>query len=212
MAENMPSQPPPLPAKKRRTLITVWIVAIVASTILYAPYLIFKPFKFPSGSMYPTLIPHDCVYANMLAYAGQNPERGDIVVFKTDDLPLGKLKGSHWYVKRVVGLPGERVRIDAPNLFVNGQRVKEPAFFARMTAGKDGYGGYVTAPTPDGMATLTNSQQVVTIPADRYFVLGDNSRNSFDSRYWGCVPRRNIHGKAVAIYWPPDRIQSLRGK
>lgn len=184
----------------------------MASTILYAPYLIFKPFKFPSGSMYPTLIAHDCIFANMLAYAWRNPERGDIVVFKTDDLPMGKLKGSNLYVKRIVGLPGERVRIDAPNLFVNGQRVEEPPFFARMTACKDGFGGYVTTPAPDGMGVLTNCQQEITIPADEYFVLGDNSMNSFDSRYWGCVPRRNIHGKVVAIYWPPDRFQSLRGK
>lgn len=106
----------------------------------------------------------------------------------------------------------EPVRIKSPHLYINDQAVTNPPFFAKMAACDNGYSGYIVPTFMPGATGLTNASQELTIPADCYFLLGDNSRNSYDSRYWGCVPRKNIRGKAVAVYWPPERIQSLRGK
>jgi signal peptidase I len=132
------------------------------------------------------------------------PHRGDVVVFKTKG--INQLDQQKDFIKRLVGLGGERVQIVPDNpywdpqrdsalhgeghIYIDGERIQEPAAIASRTYYPDGEYG----------------SREVSVPPDHYFMLGDNVLNSRDSRFWGFVPRQNVIGKAVAIYWPPSRI------
>jgi signal peptidase I len=112
--------------------------------------------------------------------------------------------GTH-YIKRLVGMPGERISIDPPWLKVNGEKVMEPESIARIARQEDGYAGYQLV----HFRALTTSRYALRKPSDfvpveahRYFVLGDNTRNSKDGRYWGTVPESNMVGPAWVVYWP----------
>jgi signal peptidase I len=177
------------------------------------------PFKVPTNAMAPTLkgvrknaageeIPGDHVWVSRLAYRSHGPERGDIVVFKTTGLPM--VQQGTYYVKRVVGLPGETVGIDAPYLTVDGKRVTDPPVFRRIAGKKGGFCGYVTAGLhPSKTFSLARPADRVTLGPGQYLVFGDNSTNSFDGRYFGPVPRRAILGRVVGIYAPADRKRML---
>ncbi len=132
--------------------------------------------------MQPHLNTGERVLANKLVYRLFSPKRGDIVIF---DYPKDL---TQIYVKRVVGLPGETVAIQAGQVLINGKPLEEP---------------YRIYAAHGDMAAQT-------IPSRQYFVMGDNRDVSDDSRYWGDLPRQDIIGRAVACYWPPSRCQVLR--
>jgi signal peptidase I len=121
----------------------------------------------------------------------RKPRRGDVVVFRTDGLP--RVPAGNLYMKRVVGEPRDRVGISDGHLFINDQRVP-----IRNAAGEI---HYVTPPANAGYPVITN----MTLGADEYFVIGDNSLNSFDSRVWGPLPGKNIIGEIWFRSWPPNR-------
>jgi signal peptidase I len=150
----------------------------------------------------------DHIYAEKLIYRFADPKRGDIIVFRTDGIQ--NLPPHTVYVMRLAGLPGEHIRIEPPNLIVNDHKITEPAIFRTIASQSDGYVGFQLA-QGHGNVLSTPTNEVV-LGADQYFVLGDNTRNSFDSRYWGPVPRKNIIGKVTRIYWPFSRINALEGK
>ncbi|EDY20193.1 signal peptidase I [Chthoniobacter flavus Ellin428] len=108
---------------------------------------------------------------------------------------------SQFYIKRLVGRPGDTLRIDSPRLYVNGQ-LAEGAPFARVMAAKDGYEGYSFGTSGFLANILTASDKTFTIPPKHYFAMGDNSYHSSDSRDWGPVPQRNIMGRGLFVYWP----------
>lgn len=126
-------------------------------------------------SMRPTLQDGQYILVNRLAYKFDLPQRGDIIVFRFPMNPKQDL------IKRVIGLPGEEVRIEGGRVLVSGQALNEP---------------YIAAPP-------SYAGQWV-IPKDHLFVLGDNRNDSSDSHSWGLVPLDNVVGKAVLIYWPPS--------
>jgi signal peptidase I len=162
-----------------------------------------KPFVIPAQSMEPTLVPGQRVLVNRLAYLFGSPQRGNIVVFHppTSDtcaIPvpsdeacsksLGK-PASDYYVKRVIGLPGDRISIESGHPVINGRLlVHEP---------------YIT---PCGDGTACSMPQTIVIPRGEYFLMGDNRGDSDDSRFWGPIPESWIVGEVFATYWPPDRI------
>ena len=152
----------------------------------------------------------DRVFIERLSYRFRDPKRGDIVVFKTDGIE-GARPGT-FYIKRIAGLPGERVRIDPPYLFANEQKVVEPEIFSIMSSKVNGYSGFVLAldKVRGTAAKLINTNDFITLGGDEYFVTGDNSPNSLDSRYYGPVPRKNIIGKVTRIYYPFSRINKLK--
>ncbi len=153
----------------------------------------------------------DHLFVERVSYRFVKPKRGDIVVFRTDGIET--LPPRAYYVKRIAGLPGERIRISPPLLIVNDQKVTEPAIFRRIADGSDGYAGFqLTVGAGHLSGRLAKSSDQVTLGPEEYFVLGDNTRNSRDSRYWGAVPRRNIIGKVTRIYWPFTRINALEEK
>jgi signal peptidase I len=151
----------------------------------------------------------DHVYVENLTYLFCKPKRGDIIVFKTDG--VSGLPQKTFYAKRIAGLPGERIRIEPPDLIVNNQKVTEPPIFDTISSKKDGYAGFKLAEGTSDVR-LTKPADEMLLGPNEYFVLGDNTENSRDSRYWGPVPRKNIIGKVARIYWPFSRINALEGK
>ena len=150
----------------------------------------------------------DHLFVDRLSYRFGKPKRGDIVVFRTKGIE--SLPPDTFYIKRVAGLPGERIRIEPPFLIVNDQKVTEPEIFRTISSESNGYVGFQLTGPIGGL--LTKPTDEVTLGPDEYFVLGDNTRNSRDSRYWGAVPERNIIGRATRIYWPFTRINALEEK
>ncbi len=150
----------------------------------------------------------DHVLVERLSYRFGNPKRGDIVVFRTKGIK--SLPPGTFYIKRVAGLPGERIRIEPPFLIVNDQKVTEPEIFNTISSAEDGYAGFQLTGSMGGL--LSKPTDEVTLGPEEYFVLGDDTRNSADSRYWGAVPKKNIIGRATRIYWPFTRINALEGK
>ena len=198
----------------RRIGFLGWLAVIVLAVVLNNGLSLLvrqfvHPFTVPTGAMAPTVQSGDYLFVERVSTALGEPERGDIIVFNTDGIP--SLPASTFYIKRVAGLPGDRVRIDPPNLIVNDQVVAAPPIFARISAAEPPFDGFTLAygGAPVG-ALLTKPTDEIVLGQDEFLVLGDNTRNSRDSRYWGPVPRENIVGKATRIYWPLSRIgQSL---
>jgi signal peptidase I len=186
-----------------RTIVD-WVVTIagaVAIVLLIKAYVV-NPYRIPSSSMEPTL--HcarpetgcearfsDRVLANRFIYHFRDPQRGDIVVFKTP--PEAKLRcgAGGTFVKRIIGLPGERIEVrligGSGYVFINGRKLNEPYIQTSRRQGGNAY-----SPT--------------VVPKGQYFMMGDNRSQSCDSRFWGTVPRKNIIGKVFMTYWPPNRV------
>ncbi len=141
----------------------------------------------PSGSMLPTLQINDRLIIDKLSYDFSNPQRGDIVVFN----PTSTLEAQDYheaFIKRVIGLPGDRVEVKGGKVYVNNIALKE---------------NYLEAPP--------NYQWgPVIVPSHSYLVLGDNRNDSYDSHYWGFVPRNKIIGKAMFRFWPLDRMGEIK--
>jgi len=157
------------------------------------------------------VIAGDHLFVERLSYRFARPKRGDIVVFRTKGI---ETLGPDWFfIKRIAGLPGERIRIEPPFLIVDGQKVTEPEIFRTISSESDGYSGFALPAVrgPD-VGLLTKPTDEVTLGPDEYFVLGDNTLNSRDSRYWGAVPGKNIIGKVTRVYWPFARINALEGE
>ena len=156
----------------------------------------------------------DHVFVDKMSYHFRTPSRGEVFVFHTQDIPkMGNLgpppkKPSQFYIKRLVGVPGDELRIAAPELFVNGERAKGLGFERVMGGTREkpadgGYRGYAQGPTfYSDEYNLSTVGQTYKLPAKRYFAMGDNSYNSSDSRYWGSVPEQNLMGTALFVYWP----------
>jgi signal peptidase I len=195
--------------KKQGSLIE--LVSIVAVALLLAlgiQAFLVKPFRIPSESMVPTLTVGQRVLVDRVSYRFTDPERGDIIVFKpprgADDNTCGVEQGSLQpcprptkersdtnFIKRVVGLPGERLKVEGGRVVINGKPLDEP---------------YIE---PDESCGICNLTEEITIPEDHYFVMGDNRGQSADSREWGPVPKEWIIGQAFFTYWPPKRIGLL---
>lgn len=140
----------------------------------------------PSGSMEPTLQIDDRLIVDKVGYHFHSPQRGDIVVFSpTDTLKEQKFKDA--FIKRVIGLPGDRVEVKGGKVYVNNVALREKYIRDQPQ--------YQWGP--------------VTVPNNSYLVLGDNRNNSYDSHYWGFVPRDRIIGRAIVRFWPPNRIGEL---
>jgi signal peptidase I len=189
------------------------MLALTVRTILV------QPFKVPTGAMQPTIMGNrtdtggnqirgDHIFVNKLIYRHSEPQRGDVIVFRTKGIK--SVQQDTCYVKRLAGLPGETVGIDPPYLLVNDKKVTEPAIFSKIAGETDGFSGFCPAtPTPAFPAPLASVSARITLGPDEYLVLGDNTRNSLDGRYFGPIKRSAIIGKAFYIYAPADRKRRL---
>ena len=144
-------------------------------------------YQIPSPSMRDTLQEGDRIFVAKFLYEFADIHVGDIVVFKT---PIEiRTVDKPYYIKRVVGLPGDDLEIRDAHIYRNGECVETPKFFTRNRY----------------MEWLSDGShfEKLTVPDDEIYVFGDNSANSYDSRYWGGVPVDNVMGKAFFRYWPP---------
>lgn len=164
-----------------------WSIAIAVVLTVIIKTFVIQAFKIPSGSMRPTLLEGDKLFVNKYVYRFDKPHRGDIVVFKYPEDPKKD------FIKRLVASSGETVEIRDNKLYVDGKALEGP--FAQFRY-------YNHGPYGDPF-------QKIHVPADSYYVLGDNSASSQDSRFWGFVPKNNVVGKAVFRWWPLNRIGKL---
>ncbi len=147
----------------------------------------------------------DHIFVNKVTWNFRGPRRGDVIVFDTRAI-TGLPQGTH-YIKRLVGLPGERISITPPYLMVGGERLAEPESIRRICEREGDYAGYRLVERspfdqPESKQPLFASSDVFVLGDREYFACGDNTRNSRDSRYWGAVPERNLVGPAGLVYWP----------
>jgi len=146
----------------------------------------------------------DHIFVERLTYHFCKPRRGDVVVFGTSHVPN---PGGAFYIKRLVGLPRDVLKIDAPHLLVNGQILEGRTAFRRIYSMRDGYDGYQSYTAGSHGEKyygihLDTQTSVFQVPERSYFVLGDNTLHSKDGRYWGSFPREDIIGRAFYVYWP----------
>jgi signal peptidase I len=148
----------------------------------------------------------DQVFVDKFTYNFMKPHRGDVFVFRTNHItmiPEDPETGAPFYIKRLAGLPGDTLRIDPPLLYVNGKPA-EGYGFQRVMSAKFPYRGYA-----QGARYLSDPMRTFTVPPHGYFAMGDNSYNSYDSRYWGPVPEENLVGRGLFVYWPFNRHWGL---
>jgi signal peptidase I len=186
------------PAKSlRRKVIVALVIVLALALASLRPLGLIRPFKVPTGAMTPAVSPGDHFMMEGFTFLARKPHRGDIIVFKTDGIQ--SLPANEIFIKRVAGKPGERLQISDGKLYVNGTHVP--------VSNAAGEIQYVFIP---GLKYLSSNTDSVTVPDGHYFVLGDNSSNSADSRSWGFVPANNIMGRAFFCYWPPGRLGNVR--
>ena len=178
-----------------------------------------EPFRIPSASMMPTLLIGDFILVNKFTYGIRlpvfnnkivelnKPARGDIVVFRYPKDPTVD------YIKRVIGLPGDKITYEDKKLMVNGQAIgyKSQGFYQGIGQGVDMTGSEHLLENLTGVEhsilirhDASSAEGVYVVPANNYFVMGDNRDNSNDSRYWGTVPEENLVGKAFFIWMSWD--------
>lgn len=204
--------------------LVVIVAAALLMALLIQAFLV-KPFKIPSLSMYPTLKEGQRVLVNRIEGRFGSPERGDIFVFRPPsgapavcgvsdgqeylpgkvyradgrgEMPCPKGEPGKYeenYIKRVVGMPGDRLKVIHGHVYINGKRQIEPFVNPEQSC------EYIRS--SDGGCNLPGE---ITIAPDQYFMMGDNRANSADSRFWGPVPKGNLVGEAFATYWPPRAV------
>jgi signal peptidase I len=189
-------------------------------TVFFVMTFVAQTFAIPSGSMESTLLIGDHLIVNKEQFAPapkwtglllpyRDPRRGDIVVFMSPEQPGLIL------VKRIVGIPGDRIHLRDGEVYRNGEKLNEP--YAQHTLGNDGsyasaYRDNFPAVPPSTMARVTNQKwrrampkhvqgEDLVVPPNRYFAMGDNRDNSYDSRYWGFIPQENLIGRPLFITW-----------
>lgn len=169
-------------------------VMVFAIGIFFFVYLlIMRPHKIEGESMMPNYLDAEYLLTEKVTYYLNKPQRGDVIVLRP---PLAVSEGDE-FIKRIVGLPGETVRISGGRVYINGKLLNEPYIAGSVTTN----GGFFLANNID-----------YTVPDGKYFVMGDNREHSSDSRYWGPVPlnlspngdKEGINGRAWIVYWSPN--------
>jgi len=188
---------------KKKSVIREWGEAIIIAFILAMVIKIFivEAFKIPTGSMRPTLLEGDLILVNKFIYGAklpsvdvrlpalQQPKRGEVVIFI---YPYDPKKN---FIKRLVAFEGETVEIKNGTIYVSDLPLLDSVFSQRYYYNRGDF---------------AREGQKLTVPKDNFFVLGDNSASSQDSRYWGFVPKRNMRGKAMLVYWPVWRLRFIK--
>ena len=211
--EALAAAPKGGPAEPIRGFIAEWTVTILI--LLFGTTTLVQAFVVPTGSMESNILIGDHMLVDKLAYAPSDSlsgsllpyqpiRRGDIIVFRWPPDPRSS------YVKRVIGLPGDRLRLVNKQVYVNGRKLNEP-YTQYITPYLDPYRDNFPA-TPNSMVDWRAQQMLrdnvvgdeLVIPPGKYFAMGDNRDNSLDSRYWGFVPRENIIGKPLIVFWSYD--------
>jgi signal peptidase I len=192
-----------MPQKKPKSVIRDWVESIVIAFILamFIRTFVVQAFKIPTGSMRPTLLEGDRILVNKFIYgakiplinfrlpAFKQPKRGDVIVFIYPE------DTTRDFIKRLIAIGPEKAQIKNGKIYIGGNILVHPIigqiyYYNRGEFGLEG--------------------QTIEVPRNSYFVLGDNSGSSRDSRYWGFVDKKFLVGKALLIYWPLNRIRLIK--
>jgi len=142
----------------------------------------------------------DHIFVDRFTYHFRKPTRGEVIVFDTSDIAdLRASSRGKFYIKRLIGLAGDRIEIRPPYVLVNGSILDERLAFRRIYSMQNGYSGYVL---PPGAPYINVLNHFYGVPPEHLFVLGDNSGSSLDGRFWGSLPQKALVGRAVLVYWP----------
>lgn len=169
--------------------LETFVIAGALFALIY--YFLLRPFIVVGHSMDPTYADGENVLTNLITLRFSPLKKGDVIVFQA--LPPNEEKD---FIKRVIGLPGDRVMIKDGSVYLNGEKLGESSY---LPVGLETYGGQ----------TFSTGREL-TVPKDSYFVLGDNRGNSSDSRDWGFIGKDHIIGKSFLVYWPPARFRLIK--
>ena len=181
----------PNETSRSSSLVTAvaWVRDLMLSVLIAVLVILFlyRPVKVEGTSMMPSLFDQERLFINQFSYkfGVGDIKRGDTIVFYAPDSE----HQSESYIKRVIGLPGDTVAVEDGYVIINGQKLVE---------------NYVPTEYRDD-----RSYEEVVVPPNNYFVLGDHRNSSNDSRAWGFVPRSNIYGRAVFVFWPLNRVGTI---
>lgn len=165
-------------------------VVVIALAIFVLVYLfLFQPHQVRGNSMYPNFHDGEYLLTDKISYRFGLPKRGDVIIFKA---PKNE---EYEYIKRIVGLPEEKIKISEGKIFINDQAINE---------------FYLPQEFQTRAGTFFPENQTIAVTENEYFVLGDNRSHSSDSRDWGPVPKENIVGKAWLRYWPLAKIGLIK--
>lgn len=164
----------------------IQVVIFAASIFLFVYFLILQPHKIKGNSMYPNFQNGEFLLTEKVTYRLNDPQRGDVVVFKA---PTNE---NEEFIKRVVGLPGDRISIINNKVYINSKMLNEFYLDSEL----------ITSP-----GNFLDEEEEVIVPGGEYFVLGDNRPHSSDSRAWGFVKKEKITGRAWVVYWPIDKTR-----
>ncbi|MDD3296036.1 MAG: signal peptidase I [Candidatus Omnitrophica bacterium] len=187
---------------KKKSLTREWVESflVAAALAIFLRTFFFQIYKIPTTSMVYTLMPGDKIFVSKLTYGPKipftgfrikgfrKPERADVVVFVP---PHDRKKA---YIKRLIGLGGDKVLIKEGNIYVNGKEVVDPMIARNYYYNQGNY---------------AQEGKEIIVPEGKYFLLGDNSLSSLDSRYWGFADSKDVVGKAVFIWWPLKRLTMI---
>lgn len=158
------------------------VIVFAVAIFLFLYLLVLQPHKIKGASMEPNFPDGEYLLTDKVKYRFGEPSRGDVVVFKA---PTGE---GEEFIKRIIGLPGERIAVRNGRVLLNGQELNED---------------YIPEISPTYGGNFLQENETFTIPEGNYFVLGDNRPHSSDSRSWGTITKDKITGRAWLIYWPP---------
>ena len=207
------TSPPPAKGDQPRGFIAEWTVTIIL--LLFGTTTLVQAFVIPTGSMEDTLLIGDHLLVDKLAYAPpghfskqllpyENVKRGDIIVFR---YPVDIRQT---FVKRCMGVPGDHIKLVNKVVYLNGKKLDEPYVYHKteyVESYRDNFPSEPNVHLFDSGQDMLEHHVVngeVVVPPNSYFAMGDNRDSSLDSRYWGFVPRENIIGKPLIIYWSYD--------
>jgi len=160
------------------------VVVFAIAIFLFVYLLVLQPHKIKGDSMQPNYPDGEFLLADKVTYRLRDPKRGDVVVFQAPNAP------NEEYIKRIIGLPGETVKVEGGRVYISGKLLNEP---------------YIKSTLATLSGNFAKEGLEIKIPSDYYFVLGDNRPASSDSRAWGFVPISSINGRAWVVYWPPEK-------
>lgn len=160
------------------------VIALAIFVVMYR--FLFQPHQVNGSSMYDNFTDGEYLLTDKISYRFNLPERGDVMVFKA---PKNE---DYDYIKRIIGLPGDMVKIESGKVFINNVLLDESGYLDPGLTTRAGY--------------YAKEGLTISVPAENYFALGDNRNNSSDSRDWGVIPAANLVGKAWIRYWPVNQF------
>lgn len=163
---------------------------LIAAAFLVIYVFLFRPYQVSGSSMFPNFHDGEHIITNLIVLRVEQPKLGDVVVFQAPPDPEKD------FIKRVIGVPGDKIYIKNGDVFLNGKILDES--------------GYISSTVRTFPGSFLRENEEVTVPQEEYFVMGDNREESSDSREWGFVPKKNLVGESAIVFFPLDKLKIIK--